>query len=234
MKKLACLSDTTALPTRSPLQPAASIRRPALSPSGLVNTDPAFCPAGLVVAAPAHDLGELRLGTIAVAFVQHEFGLYDQVAGVRSTNADNRARASAAIHASSSAARSTTRTSTATPPCRTRGLRRSCARRPRPSRAHHGPLEPCEPGGDGSPGDDGSGAAAPATTFVPSIVILSKAARAAPRGVEPGIGRRAGSSPCRQRTPRPPWTRPSARAPGGRRRSPLRSTARPPRRRDTS
>ena len=45
-KKLACFSETTAPPTRMPLQPAASMRRPAESPGGLVNTEPAFCPPG--------------------------------------------------------------------------------------------------------------------------------------------------------------------------------------------
>ena len=45
-KKLACFSDTTAPPTRRPLQPAASMSRPAESPGGLVNTEPAFCPPG--------------------------------------------------------------------------------------------------------------------------------------------------------------------------------------------
>ena len=44
--KLACLSDTAAVPIRSPLAPAASISRPAESPGGLVNTDPAFWPPG--------------------------------------------------------------------------------------------------------------------------------------------------------------------------------------------
>ncbi len=40
--KLACRSETTAPPMRSPLSPACSIKRAAKSPSGLRNTDPAF------------------------------------------------------------------------------------------------------------------------------------------------------------------------------------------------
>ena len=44
--KLACFVDTSAVPWRRPLQPAASIRRPAESPGGFVNTDPAFWPPG--------------------------------------------------------------------------------------------------------------------------------------------------------------------------------------------
>ena len=48
--------DTTAPPTRRPLRPAASMSRPAESPGGLRNTEPAFGAAGLVLAAPAHDL----------------------------------------------------------------------------------------------------------------------------------------------------------------------------------
>ena len=56
-KKLACLSDTTAPPTRRPLSPAASMSRPAESPGGLRNTEPAFGAARLVLASPAHDLG---------------------------------------------------------------------------------------------------------------------------------------------------------------------------------
>ena len=39
--KFACLGDTIASPTRSPLHPAASISRPAYSPSGRLNTLPA-------------------------------------------------------------------------------------------------------------------------------------------------------------------------------------------------
>ena len=42
MKKLACFSDTWAEPRRKPLSPAASISRPAESPSGLVKTEPAL------------------------------------------------------------------------------------------------------------------------------------------------------------------------------------------------
>ena len=45
-KKFACFSETTAPPMRSPLQPAASMSRPAASPGGFVNTDPAFWPPG--------------------------------------------------------------------------------------------------------------------------------------------------------------------------------------------
>src|SRR5437764_415114 len=45
-KKFACLPDPTAPPTRRPLSPAASMSRPALSPGGLRNTEPAFCPPG--------------------------------------------------------------------------------------------------------------------------------------------------------------------------------------------
>ena len=44
--KLACFVDTSAVPSRRPLQPAASIRRPAESPGGLVNTEPALWPPG--------------------------------------------------------------------------------------------------------------------------------------------------------------------------------------------
>src|SRR5690606_17393219 len=44
--KLACLVDTEAVPTRRPLAPAWSMRRPAESPSGLVKTDPALGPPG--------------------------------------------------------------------------------------------------------------------------------------------------------------------------------------------
>ena len=41
MMKLACFGETNALPTRSPLRPAASISRPANSPSGFLKMDPA-------------------------------------------------------------------------------------------------------------------------------------------------------------------------------------------------
>ena len=44
--KLACFADTSAVPMRSPFAPARSMRRPAESPGGLVNTEPAFEPPG--------------------------------------------------------------------------------------------------------------------------------------------------------------------------------------------
>ena len=44
--KLACFSDTWAVPIRYPLSPAASIRRPAESSSGFVKTEPALEPPG--------------------------------------------------------------------------------------------------------------------------------------------------------------------------------------------
>ena len=44
--KLACFSDTRAVPRRTPFSPAASTRRPAESPGGLVNTEPALLPPG--------------------------------------------------------------------------------------------------------------------------------------------------------------------------------------------
>ena len=45
-KKFACFSETTAPPIRRPLHPHASMSRPAASPGGLVNTEPAFWPPG--------------------------------------------------------------------------------------------------------------------------------------------------------------------------------------------
>ena len=45
-KKLACLADTTAPPTRRPLSPSESMSRPAESPGGLANTEPALEPPG--------------------------------------------------------------------------------------------------------------------------------------------------------------------------------------------
>ena len=63
--KLACFSRHPA-PCRcgSPRRPRPSIRLPALtSPgTGLTNTEPAVLAARLVLAAPAHDLGDRRLG----------------------------------------------------------------------------------------------------------------------------------------------------------------------------
>ena len=44
--KLACLADTSAVPSRKPFRPHASISRPAESPGGLVKTDPALLPPG--------------------------------------------------------------------------------------------------------------------------------------------------------------------------------------------
>ena len=44
--KLACFSDTCAVPSRKPFSPADSISRPAESSSGLVNTEPALAPPG--------------------------------------------------------------------------------------------------------------------------------------------------------------------------------------------
>ncbi len=44
--KLACFSETCAVPRRNPLSPADSISLPAESPSGLVKTEPALEPPG--------------------------------------------------------------------------------------------------------------------------------------------------------------------------------------------
>ena len=44
--KLACLGETSAVPMRRPFRPQASIRRPAESSAGLVNTEPALAPPG--------------------------------------------------------------------------------------------------------------------------------------------------------------------------------------------
>ena len=70
--KLACFSETRAVPTRKPLRPASSMRRPAESPSGFVNTEPAFCPPGWFAAAPAHDGRDLFLRLCGVAGTQRE------------------------------------------------------------------------------------------------------------------------------------------------------------------
>ncbi len=40
--KLACFSDTRAVPTRKPFSPVSSMSRPAESPGGFTNTEPAF------------------------------------------------------------------------------------------------------------------------------------------------------------------------------------------------
>ena len=58
--KLACLGETSAVPIRKPFNPQASISRPAESPGGLVNTDPALLPARLVGPPPADDLVDGR------------------------------------------------------------------------------------------------------------------------------------------------------------------------------
>ena len=67
--KLACFSDTHAVPTRSPRRPSPSMSSPALtSPgTGLTKTEPAFCPPGWFSRRHLHDLGDLRLGGRAVA-----------------------------------------------------------------------------------------------------------------------------------------------------------------------
>ena len=44
--KLACFLETSADPIRIPFMPQASISRPAESPGGLVNTEPALAPPG--------------------------------------------------------------------------------------------------------------------------------------------------------------------------------------------
>ena len=46
LDEVGVLGDTSAVPSRSPLAPAASTSRPAESPGGLVKTDPAFGPPG--------------------------------------------------------------------------------------------------------------------------------------------------------------------------------------------
>ena len=44
--KLACFSETRAVPIRNPFRPAASTSRPAESPGGLAKTEPALLPPG--------------------------------------------------------------------------------------------------------------------------------------------------------------------------------------------
>src|SRR5262249_48910385 len=84
-KKLACFSDTTAPPTRSPLSPAASMRRPALSPgavAGRVAEHRARVLAPrLVFAPPAHDLGDAGLAGLGLAGRHLELGRGDDLAG---------------------------------------------------------------------------------------------------------------------------------------------------------
>ena len=81
--KLACLVDTSAVPIRRPLHPAASMSRPAESPGGLVNTDPAFGPPGWLLAPPAHDLGELGARRGPVAGRERERGVDHDAASAR-------------------------------------------------------------------------------------------------------------------------------------------------------
>ena len=80
-KKLACFGETTAPPTRRPLSPSESMSRPAESPGGLANTEPALEPPGLVLPAPADDRGDLGLGRGRVAVDHPERGPGDHLGG---------------------------------------------------------------------------------------------------------------------------------------------------------
>ena len=60
-KKLACLADTTAPPTRRPLSPSESMIRPAESPGGLANTEPALAPPGWCSRRQRTIVGDARL-----------------------------------------------------------------------------------------------------------------------------------------------------------------------------
>ena len=73
--KLACLGDTSAVPSRRPFAPETSTSRPAESSGGFTNTEPALAPPGWFSRRHAHDLGDRGLGLGAVARRQVQLGL---------------------------------------------------------------------------------------------------------------------------------------------------------------
>ena len=78
--KLACFSETTAPPIRSPLSPAASIRRPAESPGGLRKTLPADgSPSGWWAWRQRRISSSRALIVVRVGRRQPERGLHDEL-----------------------------------------------------------------------------------------------------------------------------------------------------------
>ena len=79
--KLACFSDTQAVPIRRPRRPRPSISPPAVtSPGHRVHEHrSAVLPTRLMLAAPAHDLGDLSLGRLAIAAPEVEADLDDEL-----------------------------------------------------------------------------------------------------------------------------------------------------------
>ncbi len=165
--KLACLVDTSAGPTRRPLAPATSMSRPAESPSGLVNTEPAFGPAGLVVPPPAHDLGDLGRRRVGVARRQARTSARTTTCvGTRPTSGGSRGPGRRrAPHSSSPVRRSRRRTSTRvaamSEPWPPAFMRTAAADR---AGHAHGPLEAGQAGGGRLAGQHRQGGGAAGAT----------------------------------------------------------------------
>ena len=132
----ACFSDTTAPPIRAPLQPAASIRRPAESPGGFVNTEPGVLTAGLVLAPPAHDLVDPAPHAPGSSRVPENVAATTTDAGrsVRAAVPEPELRPVDVPHAGSSAKSNDPRPDDHVSRSARRGRRRSSAPRRRPTR----------------------------------------------------------------------------------------------------
>ena len=138
--KLACFSDTCAVPSRKPFSPADSISLPAESPSGLVNTEPALAPPGwcsrrhLTMAATASCSASTDPGVTPIPPPRRAGWASPRRCGSRRPGGRRRRSPRRPRRGRPSG------TGRGTRPCPTRALRRSCAPRPRPNRARRRPT----------------------------------------------------------------------------------------------
>ena len=137
-KKLAWRSETQAVPTRKPFRPQASMSRPAESPGGLVNTDPALLPPGWLARRHRTTSSISALHASAGSGGHGELGPQHDVRRAE-VRARGTSRSSDSTGRSSATSRPAPRSSDPGPagaprpsPCRAR--RRSCARHRRPTR----------------------------------------------------------------------------------------------------
>ncbi len=212
--KLACFSETCAVPSRKPFRPAASISRPAESPGGLMNTEPALEPPGWCSRRHRTMLGHSARSASASPRCDGELRLDHQLAARHRRRAVPVRRRRTSSVPPPSPTRSTQRVAQQT----RRHVRAVAARVHADGPAHRAgdPHRPGEPGPSGVshlPGQHGKGAAphppgrAPggAGPSAPAGRRQVDRAETLARGAPPPRRSRhrppAGSSPGRSRTP---------------------------------
>ena len=204
LDEVGVLVDTSAVPRRRPLPPAASISRPAESPGGLVNTEPALGRrAGWPAASPRSRRSRPCGGRVAGR--QAEPGGHAPPGGALTEERGSRGRGGGGHPSILPGAQVDDADPDEGRPCRSRGRRRSSARRRRPSRArptaHSNPVSPAATVRRAT---TGSAAAAPASPRCRRRRSPRSPRPARRRGRGSRRRRRAGWCPCRRPAPATP------------------------------